>query len=225
MIWKPWPYTQRIVDRMADSSLQNLALAGLPRAPRSEGLHASTLLKLLHPSDPDNGISEAELRIYGLLGLAFEDRAELALLSLSSEEDWPWECYRPDEVMKDGIACSPDIMLVPKTGAHVRELSLKVTWKSAKDAPDGHKFQYYVDQCLTYASPLNTMASVLLVYFVNGDYSHMTRKARGARIDPKGTPPKPLVRGYELDFSRQERAEMWAAMLGLKTQYLKGSGR
>lgn len=204
---------------MADSALQDIGIASLARPPRSAGLHASELLRQLHPVESD--ITEAELRIYGLLGLAFEDRAELALLSLSAEADWPWECARPGEFRKDGIACSPDILLMPKDGGDLRELSLKVTWKSTGDAPDGPKFQYYVDQCLTYATPLDTMASVLLVYFVNGDYSHMKRKQHGARPAGKGTPPKPLVRGYELDFAPMERAETWAAMLNLKKKVTK----
>jgi hypothetical protein len=211
MIHRLWPYTKRLVDRMADSSLQDLGIASLTRPPRSEGLHASTLLKMLHPVE--SNITEEELRIYGLLGLAFEDRAELALLSLSRDDDWPWECVRPGEFEQDGIACSPDILLIPKEGSHLRELSLKVTWKSTKEAPYGEKFQYYVDQCLTYATPLNTMASVLLVYFVNGDYSHISKK--GAR-PTKPTPPKPLVVGYELDFTPHERAETWQALVALK---------
>lgn len=206
-----WPYTKQLVDRMADSSLQDLGIASLTRPPRSEGVHASTLLKLLHPVE--SNITEDELRIYGLLGLAFEDRAELALLSLSQDPTWPWECFRPGEVEKDGITCSPDILLIPKEDSEVRELSLKVTWKSTKEAPYGEKFQYYVDQCLTYATPLDTMASVLLVYFVNGDYGHMRKK--GARPGAP-TPPKPLVVGYELDFTPRERAETWAALKGLK---------
>jgi hypothetical protein len=208
-----WPYTQQLVDRMSNSSLQDVGIASLARLPRSEGLHASTLLKMLHPVE--STITEAELRIYGLLGLAFEDRAELALLSLSQDPDWPWECVRPGEVVKDGIACSPDILLIPKENSHIRELSLKVTWKSTKEAPDGPKFQYYVDQCLAYATPLDTMASVLLVYFVNGDYSHM-QKQKARPSGGKGSPPKPLVVGYELAFTPHERAETWQALLGLK---------
>ncbi len=208
---KLWPWTERLVERMADSSLQDFGTASLIREPRSEGLHASTLLKKLHPVE--SNITEDELRVYGLLGLAFEDRAELALLSLSKEADWPWECFRPGEVEMDDIACSPDIILIPKEGGQLRELSLKVTWKSTKEAPDGPKFQYYVDQCLTYATPLDTMASVLLVYFVNGDYGHMRK---GARPSGKSTPPKPLVVGYELEFTPHERAETWQTLLGIK---------
>ncbi len=201
MIFSEWPYTQRLVDRMADSSLQDHGLSLTPRPPRSEGLHASTLLKKLHPVE--STITEAELRVYGLLGLAFEDRAELALLTLSEDADWPWVCYRPGEVHADGIACSPDILLVPKEDGPLMELSLKVTWKSTKEAPDGPKFQYYLDQCLTYATPLNTLASVLLVYFVSGDY-------KGVR--------KPEVKGWQLAYGEQERAETWQALCNLRDE-------
>lgn len=209
MIFTPWPYTQRLVDRMADSSLQDLQRTLTPRPPRSEGLHASTLLKRLHPVE--SAITEDELRVYGLLGLAFEDRAELALLTLSGEPDWPWDCYRPGEVECDGIACSPDILLVPKGDGPLMELSLKVTWKSTKEAPDGPKFAYYGDQCLTYATPLNTLHSVLLVYFVNGTYGHMQKGS-------KGRPPVPTVKGWAMTFSEQERAETWQALCNLRDE-------
>ncbi len=54
---------------------------------------------------------------------------------------------------------------------------------------------------MTYATPLDTLSSVLLVYFVNGDYS-------GARV--------PQVKGWELEYSGQERGEVWASLLGLR---------
>jgi hypothetical protein len=206
-----WPYTQRLVDRMADSALQDHGVSLTPRPPRSPGLHASTLLKLLHPTE--STITEAELRIYGLLGLAFEDRAELALLTLSQEPDWPWDCYRPGEVEADGIACSPDILLIPKGDGPLMELSLKVTWKSTREAPEGPKFQYYADQSLTYSTPLQTLNGVLLVYFVNGDYGHLAKGQKG-----KGRPPVPLIKGWQMAWSEQERAETWQALYNLRDE-------
>jgi hypothetical protein len=193
---------------MADSSLQDVSVGkGLQRPPRSEGLHASTLLRKIHQRKYDgNGITEEQLAVYGLLGLAFEDRAELALLSLSTEKDWPWTSFRPGEVTHNGVACSPDILMVPKDGGEMVELSLKCTWKSCNKLPvtdEGEnefpleKFGYYLDQCMTYATPLDTHSSILLAYFVCGDY-------RGAR--------QPQVLGWELDFSEQERAETWDAL-------------
>jgi hypothetical protein len=169
---------------------------------------------MLHPVT--SSITDEALRIYGLLGLAFEDRAELALLSLSRDDDWPWYGDRSGEVERDGIACSPDILLAPKSGdGNFLELSLKLTWKSSKDAPTGDKFTYYLDQCLTYCTPLQTAASVLLVYFVNGDYSFLRRGGSKS----SGGPPQPLVRGYELTFTRHEREEMWATLLHLKKKH------
>lgn len=209
MIHRPWKYTQRLVDRMADSSLQDEPGGGIRRTPRSEGLHASTLLRRLHPIK-ENDINPTQLAVYGLLGLAFEDRAERALLALSKEEDWPFRAFRPGEVNYDGVACSPDILLVPKHTGELRELSLKCTWKSCNKlclvegenefAPHD-KFDYYMDQCMTYATPLDTFGSVLLAYFVNGNYT-------GAR--------QPQVLGWELEFSEQERAETWAALMGVR---------
>lgn len=199
---------------MADSSLLDGGFELSRRAPRSEGMHASTLLRKLHPikkRKPGEEMSPEQLALYGLIGLAFEDRAELALLSLSLDDDWPWHCFRPGEVHQDGIACSPDILLVPKNNAidSTRELSLKVSWSSCKEWPtDGEgenlfppgKPQYYIDQCMTYATPLDTLGSVLVAFFVNGDY-------QGARM--------PKVHGWELDYNEQERAETWDALLGI----------
>jgi hypothetical protein len=198
MIHRPWTFADRLIAKMADSSIQ----ATLPpRPPRTPGLHASTILRELHKQKRSD-ISEEDLALYGLMGLAFEDRAEIALTVLSSEEDWPWRCFRPGEVTESGIICSPDILLVPKRDGAMRELSLKCTWKSCRKLPTDHegenefdlkKWGYYFDQCMTYAQPLDTLGSVLLAYFVAGDYSNM----------------KPQAHGWELDFSEQERAETW----------------
>lgn len=210
MIHRPWPYAPRLITRMADSSLQDIAGGkGLLRPPRSEGLHASTLLRKLHPVSRDD-IDEQQLAVYGLLGLAFEDRAELALLSLSKESDWPWMCFRPGEVTHEGIACSPDILLVPKrAGEPLRELSLKCTWKSCRKLPvetegedefDLKKWGYYIDQMQAYSTPLDTLGGVLLAYFVCGDYE-------GARM--------PQVLGWEMEWTEQERSETWDQLLGV----------
>jgi hypothetical protein len=203
---------------MADSSLLDQGFELSRRPPRSEGLHCSTLLHELHPRPKraeGTEISEKQLRLYGLMGLAFEDRAELALLSLSEEADWPWRCFRPGEVSCDGIACSPDIMLSPKEDGEMKELSLKVGWDSCRRLPiheEGEdafpgsptKWPYRLDQCVAYATPLDTCSAVILVYFVNGDYE-------GAKI--------PQVHGWELEFTEQERGDTWRALLGLAEEF------
>lgn len=208
---RPWSYTQRLVDRMADSSLQDLGIS-IQRPARSAGLHASTLLKELHPHvAKDEPITDAQLPVYGLLGLAFEDRCETALLSLAMEADWPWDAVRPGEVDTDGIACSPDILLVPKTGGSWKELSIKITWKSCKGLPltkpgQGEfpaKYDYYLDQCMTYGTPLDTLESVLLVYFINGNY-------KGNR--------HPQVHAWDLSFTKRERAETWQSLINIGKQ-------
>ena len=203
---------------MADSSLTDTGIA-LERAPRSLGVHASTLLRQLHPIE--STITEDELRIYGLLGLALEDRVERALTVLSKEDDWPWECFRLGEVECDGIACSPDILMVSKEDGSIRELSIKATWKSCRGLPvdeEGmggfdERFDYYLDQCYTYATPLQTTEAFLLVYFVNGDYAHQRKVPRGEEKKP----PLPRVYGWELEFTEQERDETWQALCNLRT--------
>lgn len=212
MIHRPWPYLPRLIELMQDSSLQERSLIRpSSRAPRSSGVHASDLLKILHPQPKGRETEEDQLRIYGLLGLAFEDRAELALQVLSERKDWPWVCERSDEVAEDGVACSPDILLAPKNPKthQLQELSLKVTWKSCahtpmheegeNDFPKNH--QYYLDQCLTYARPLGTDSAVLLVYYVCGIWR----------------PPQPQIHAWDLEFSQQEIAENWQALMTIKS--------
>lgn len=210
MLHRPWEYAGRLVDRMSDSALLDVVSAtSLQRPPRSTGLHASELLRKMHPvkSRPgDDQIDEAQLRLFGLLGLAFEDRAELALQALAQESDWPWTCTRPGEVHADGIACSPDIVLVPKRDEdEAFELSIKTTWKTCRGLPvheEGEDqfpktFDYYISQCETYAVPLHTTKSVLFCYFTNGCWK----------------PPFPQVHAWELEFSQQEISENWDALL------------
>lgn len=219
---RQWEYAQRLVDRMAESTLLDGLDAGTLRRPaRSEGLHASTLLRKLHPHKAEaarKGMtpteldeSEKQLRLYGLLGLAFEDRAEIALHSLAKEADWPWYVLRPGEVTLDGVACSPDILLVPKNPEthDTMELSIKTTWKSCKGLPleEGENefpssFDYYTAQCMTYARPLMTTSSVLFVYFVCGSWK----------------PPLPKVLAWQLDFAEQELAENWDALMCIASE-------
>lgn len=217
MTHRPWPYLQRLIDKMADSALLDGVEAGTLRRPaRSGGVHASSLLRKLHPhpneakvalmSDEDKAKAAAQLALYGLLGLAFEDRCEIALTALGQEDDWPWLAIRPGEVEAEGVACSPDILLVAKDGSPNRELSIKTTWKSCRGLPleEGENefpksFDYYTAQCKTYAVPLETSGSVLVCYFVCGNWS----------------PPVPQVHGWELEFSDQELAENWSALMNI----------
>jgi hypothetical protein len=200
VLHRPWPYLDRLVARMADSAMPYEPVT-IKRTPRTGGMHASTVLREMHKRKK-NDITEEQLAIYGMGGLAFEDRAELALTSLSKEADWPWHCFRPGEVEQDGIICSPDILLVPKGAGELREMSIKMTWKSSRGLPIDHegenefdlkKWGYYFDQSMTYATPLDTLGGVLFCFFVVGDY----------------TDKKPKIHAWELDWSVQERAETW----------------
>lgn len=211
MIHRPWPFTDRLVAKMADSSTQGTLVHN---SQRSGGLHASTLLREIHKRKRSD-ITEDELAIYGLLGLAFEDRAERALVQLSKQEDWPWQSFRPGEVVsEEGIICSPDILMVPKPAfSHlpIRELSLKCTWKSAAGWPreEGEnafapKFGYYLDQCLGYGTPLDTEGAFIVCYFVRADYKKFA--------------PSPEILGNELDWSVQERNETWDQLIAIAAE-------
>jgi hypothetical protein len=211
MIHRPWPLVDRFVDTMADSSLlDSINVASvLQREPRSSGLHMSTLLHLLCPPKSSDDINERQLSVYGLLGLAFEDRAELALHKLATEADWPYLAVRPGEVDWYGIKGSPDILLTPKpefAHSHIqRELSLKVKWRSSRGTPKHEgdcgfppKWDYEIQQCMAYSDPLKTRGSILCVYFVCGDWK----------------PPMPHVKAWELEFTEEEVGE---TMNGLAT--------
>ncbi len=204
MLHRPWSYTRQLVERMADSRIRDKGFTVQRSSPRSEGLHASTLLRGLHPVG--NPMPEEQLRVYGLLGLSFEAQAEQALLTLNDDSDWPFRGFRPGEVSIHGVACSPDILMVPKNDEDEPfELSLKCKWRSTRGLPmteEGEdqfpaKWNYELDQCKTYALPLGTNKSVLFVYFVNGSYR----------------PQVPEVHAWELFFSEQEISECWDALL------------
>lgn len=210
MIHRLWPLTERFVSAMADSSLlDDMDTSVLRRGPRSGGMHMSTLLHLLCPAKTSDDIDERQLGIYGLLGLAFEDRAELALHRLAQEADWPYTAVRPGEVDWYGVKGSPDILLTPKPEFAdtytQRELSLKVKWRSSRGTPmlegmDGFssRWDYELRQCMAYSDPLGTAGAILCVYFVVGDWK----------------PPMPKVLAWELDFNKREVAE---TMDGLAT--------
>lgn len=195
---------------MADSSLLDaMDVSTLQRPPRSAGLHMSTLLRKLHPVKSKGDISEAQLALYGIIGLAFEDRCELALNALAAETDWPWTTLRPGEVQCDGVAGSPDILLVPKDGSPVRELSIKTTWKSCRRVPleageneFPKEFDYYLAQCMAYSTAMDTPGSVLFCYFVCGNW----------------VPPVPQVHAWELDFNAVEKSENWDALMTIASE-------
>jgi hypothetical protein len=212
MIHRPWPYLPRLIATMADSSIPP---APLVHGERSDGVHLSQLLRKLHPIDSKRMAEEDNLAVMGMLGLAFEDRAERALHFLSKQEDWPWFSFRPGEVVSDeGNKCSPDILMVPKpTFAHfpLRELSLKCTWKSSNGFPteEGEngfdpKFGYYLDQCLGYGTPLDTEGAIIVAYFVRSSY--------------KTSVPSPLILGAELDWTLQERQETWDQLMAIAAE-------
>lgn len=213
MTHRPWSFTKRLVDTMADSSIPPCPLN---HSERSAGLHVSTLLRKLHPIEADKAAEEGDLAVMGLLGLAFEDRMERALALLSSQEDWPWYSFRPGEIVSsEGVKCSPDFLLVPKPAFSetqtLRELSCKCTWKSAKGFPQEEgengfdpKFGYYLDQSMAYGHVLETDGGILVCYFVRANYKEFK--------------PTPEILGVELDWSLQEREENWGQLIAIAAE-------
>lgn len=210
MLHRPWPYLSRLVSVMAESSTPP---AQMNHSERTAGLHLSTLLRKLHPVK--NPSDDEQLGVYGLLGLALEDRMERALATLCKQDDWPWYSFRPGEVVSaEGVKCSPDFLMVPKPAfseTHkLMELSCKCTWKSTKGFPveegengfDTTKFGYYLDQSMGYGNVLETEGGILVCYFVRGDY--------------RGYLPEILA--AELEWSLQERLENWDMLMAIAAE-------
>lgn len=198
-----WPHTDRVAAVMADSSL--VAEITEPKGSRTAGNHVSELLRMLHPVE--NGLDREDLNRMATFGLAWEDRVQRAMIYLSTLDDFPFYCVNAPELEYEGEYMTPDLLLISKEDGSMREMSIKLTWRSTKDAPTGKKFAYYVDQCMTYATPLKTTSSVLFVGFINGDYAHQQKKNKG-----KGLPPVPQIMGWDVTFTEREKWETWETL-------------
>lgn len=158
--------------------------------PRSEGLHLSTVIKSLCVDlDPKRFAQSGDLPWKKFnTGFAFERVLEHAFQARRTG------IFRPDEVVKDGIAMSPDG--IDPDGWWLEEF--KSTWMSDFDCPEHEKFRHWIWQIKAYALALDMNKARLRVLFINGDY-------RGGY--------EPSYKVWELHFTDEELQENWRMLL------------
>ena len=195
-----------------------MAKLGNSVAPRSTGLHVSTLYAKLHPqkkrSGPGKGLDETDLKAYRFAGLALENIIEEAMIRvfvdrMNRDPNYHGSVSRPPEQFSmEGIACSPDLLFIEGDERIIGEL--KVTWMSCSDVPEEEgenefaaKFDKYFTQIKAYCHVMGCSRGRLFVYFVNGPYRPM---------------PKPVLLAWDLEFTQQEIEETWDALICIATE-------
>lgn len=200
MIHRPWDTT----DLIAMASRSDLPQHPTTDRTRSSGLHISDLYHKLYPKEL-NDITPQELNTYAILGLALEDRLERALIELGKRDGYHVE--RPKEIeSEEGLFGSPDLFILQPPRRPLIIGEMKAPWKSSGGCPkeEGEngfpsKFDIYLCQVMAYAHVVDTLDGLLIIYFVNGDWSRR--------------PPRPQLLAWELEFSLQEREENWDALI------------
>ena len=157
---------------------------------RSDGLHLSTIihdfLNMMH------GQEESEI----------DDNVRLMF-----EKGFLWEkvlsrayaeraVHRPDEIVVDGIACSPDGIATEEDGEVVVE-EYKATSRSVTTTPD--MVESWMMQIKAYCYVVGVNVGLFYVLHLNGDY-------RAVR--------HPIPKWYRCEFSEQELAENWHMIVG-----------
>jgi hypothetical protein len=167
---------------------------------RSAGLHVSSIIKaILLRLEPERFGGELD---HNRIQLGFTVERVI-------EEAWRArrvDVIRPGEIVKDGIAGSPDGVRFDEAGAIVEEI--KCTWMSNRGCPDDKKFIHWLWQIKAYCHLLDTRRARLSVFFVNGDYA----KNR-----------EPQFCAWDLAFHDGEIAENWM-MLTTQAQELRAKG-
>lgn len=190
---------------------------------RSPGLHMSdiynSLYKKLDPKRYDKRDINGDAIPFDLkkleLGLRFEEWLEKVLaVSLLGERPGEFRtnhsplCPSRKVEMPSGIVCphclagtyySPDYLFYEEVESILGEF--KLTWYSSKGAPTGvDKFDKYFTQIKAYLYHLKMLRARLFIFFVNGQY-------------PKGGPPSPQFRVWEMEFTQKELDKEWAMLL------------
>lgn len=110
------------------------------------------------------GESDALKHNYFQGGFTFEHALERSLAERQAN------IMRPGEIVKDGIAMSPDGICLDDW---VLE-EYKFTWKSSNGAPEDPKFWGWIIQMKAYCHALEINQARLRAFFVNGDYKSKT---------------------------------------------------
>lgn len=179
-------------------------LEGPDTAPRSKGLHVSTIYRDIEHTmngdrPPDSELSPSELKRLGnyrAMGFAWERAIEHSLVDAFATGT----VIRPGEFTLDGIHCTPDLFDIEDYALE----EWKATWRSMNridragiyNALD-KDFWVWGVQMKAYLRVLQTRRARLRVFFVNGDYRESG----------------PRTRGWQLDFTQKELDDNWAMLV------------
>lgn len=175
----------KVTERPLD--LTSLAISSEQEAVRSSGVHVSTILKhIKNTIAPEKGkFTDEDLNSFAVIGRLWERVLADALYPAPRYE-------RIGEIEKDGIIGSPDCVDTVEWAV----TEIKVTWVSAKNFTERHKFREYLYQVKSYCMMLGMRRASLDVLHVCGSYA----------------PPVPVATHYDLLFTPQELNEHWRMM-------------
>jgi hypothetical protein len=163
---------------------------------RSPGLHLSDIYQSLENDLSESqrskkaGISLDMLEVYRAGGFIWERTFSRAMGDALVGEEWE----RPQEWVRDGISCSPDLI-------STRDWMLgetKFTWKSSRrmsefiESGTGPLWVWGV-QMMGYCHVISTNRARLFAYFVNGNYKTM----------------QPEWQVHDFEFTPRELKENW----------------
>lgn len=126
---------------------------------RSKGLHLSDIIndieKTLYPQEAERkkGFKSS---LWAEIGFMWEEALSMAWRNLLGK--------RPGEIIKDGIACSPDGECIDE--GYIEEY--KCTWRSTKTAP--WDIWRWIIQTKAYCYVLGVSTVIFYVVYINGDY-------------------------------------------------------
>ncbi len=187
------------------------------RAPRSEGLHQSEIIKAMAI---DLGILDVE--VVEDLGIADAQQAWWASLTPESRlriaiglawEEWyipqiPEVIDHPGELHLDGVAMSPDgesldVIITSRRAHIVRIHEVKATYKSVKTVGDLTSQWMWISQIMGYCKARGTRYASLHVLFVDGDYTW---------------PMRPQAMRWDLEFTQAEIDADWALKMDYRNE-------
>lgn len=176
-----------IITRLPDS-LDQLTLEAQP--PRTPGLHLSQIIRsILQSVEPGKYPSGPVNTLYTDPGFTFERVLETAWASRQAG------VFRPGEVTRDGIICSPDGIRCE--GHDTILIESKMTEMSMVNCPTDPKFRKWIWQIGAYLSATYLNVAELHVLWLRGDYKKVRRAYTVDRIE----------------FTEEEKDHTWALLV------------
>lgn len=190
------------------------------RAPRSPGLHQSEIIKRMAI---DLGILDQEV----IEDLGITDAQEAWWASLNPEsrlriamglawEEWyipqiPDVIDHPEELVRDGVAMSPDgesldVIITHRRQHIVRVHEVKATYKSVKTVGDLTSQWMWRSQIMGYCGARGTRYASLHVLFVDGDYTW---------------PMRPAIRRWDIEFTQAEIDADWELKMDYRAERMR----